>query len=459
MWNAKTIDLDKALYIAIADALERDIRNGTLKPGQKLPTHRDLADIIGVNVSTATRAYKEAERRGLISGTVGRGTYIAADVEATSSLVKVDQKTHKMIEMGLVLPLYNVEPDISEIIEKLLKYKQLNRFLRYTDPLGLPEHRETGAYWTKRFGISATADDIVICAGAQHALTCCLNSLFKPGDRIAVDSLTYPGMKSISKDLGIRLEPVLMDEEGMIPENLETVCHRNSISGIYLMPSMQNPTTASMSLKRREEIAEIVQRSNLILIEDDVYSFANQSHPQAIASLIPENSIYIAGISKAFYAGLRVAFVAAPEQFRYKIAKAVLNTIWMAPPLNAAIVSECIKDGTADRIISLKLKEISKRVMVTKDKLSVYSFRGTSNSLFIWLNTPEGWTGKEFELTAREIGVNVFCADKFAVGGAAAPSAIRISLTGAETIEELNEGLNGLDKLLSDEYVTLGPVL
>jgi len=258
-----------------------------------MPTHRELADNIGVHVTTVTRAYKEAERRGLITGTVGRGTYITADMGINSSLMKIEERAPNMIEMGLVLPLYNNEPDISGTIGKLINDKQINRFLRYTDPLGLPDHRETGAYWVKRFGITASGDDIVICAGAQHALTCCLISLFEAGDRIAVDYLTYPGIKTIAKTLGIKLEPIAMDEEGMIPENLEAACRRNPIKGLYLMPSMQNPTTASMSMQRRKEITAIVERNGLTLMEDDIYSFTNQSKLQAITTLIPQNNFVI----------------------------------------------------------------------------------------------------------------------------------------------------------------------
>lgn len=459
MWNPKTMDKDKALYLAIADALERDIRYGLLKPSQKMPTHRELADNIGVHVTTVTRAYKEAERRGLITGTVGRGTYITADMGINSPLMKIEEKAPNMIEMGLVLPLYNNEPDISGTIGKLINDKQINRFLRYTDPLGLPDHRETGAYWVKRFGITASGDDIVICAGAQHALTCCLNSLFEAGDRIAVDYLTYPGIKTIAKTVGIKLEPIAMDEEGMIPENLEAACRRNPIKGLYLMPGVQNPTTSSMSMQRRKEIAAIVENNGITLIEDDIYAFTSQNKLQAITTLIPQNSIYIAGLSKAFYAGLRVAYVVAPKQFRYRIAQAVVNTIWMAPTLNAAIVSECIIDGTADKIISSKLDEISRRFMVAKERLSGYNFSGNSSGFFIWLNLPDHWTGKEFELTGRQNGINVFCSDKFAVGGDVSPSAIRISLSGAETIDELVEGFKILENILSKEYIRLDLIL
>ncbi len=459
MWNPKIIDTDKSLYIAVADALERDIRSGILKPGEKMPTHRELAGIIGINVTTATRAYKEAERRGLITGTVGRGTYVSTDCGTDSSIVKIEEKASKIIDLGPIYPLYNNEPDILMLIEKLGTSHQLNRFLRYSDPLGLPEHRETGAYWVKRFGITASADDILICAGAQHALTCCLTSICEAGDRIAVDCLTYSGFKSVAKSLNIKLEPISMDQEGMIPEDLEATCRRNSLKGLYLMPSVQNPTNASMSLQRRKKIADVAERNGLIVIEDDIYSFINQTNPPPLTTMIPQNSIFIAGVSKAFFAGLRVSFVVAPKQLRFQIAKAVLNTIWMAPTLNAAIVSECIKDGIADAIIKAKRQEAVRRFEIAQKELSGYSFTGPSTGYYIWLNLPAHWSGNELEIRARKAGVNIFGAEKFIVGSALPPPAARISLSGPDTKEQLTQGLGIIAKILQEEFVELSPIL
>lgn len=447
MWNPRVIDTDKSLYIAIADALERDVRNGTLKPGDRMPTHRELADIIGVNVTTITRAYRDAEKRGLITGTVGRGTYIAADSGTDSSMAQPGDKVERRIEMGLVLPLYIKEPDVSEVITKVMKDRNLNRYMRYTDPLGLPEHRETGAFWVKRYGICVPKENILVCSGAQHALTCSLAALFKAGDRIAADYLVYPGMKAIAKTLGLKLEPVMMDEEGMIPESLERACQRNPVKGVYLMPGMQNPTTSAMSIRRKKELADIILRHGLILIEDEVYSFSNPENEQALTSLIPGNCVYIAGISKAFYAGLRVAFIAAPKQLLHKIGQAVVNTMWMTPALNAAIACECIRDGTADRIIRDKLEEANRRFEKAGEVLD--GIRGIPGGFFLWFRLPGDWSGREFEHAARERGVNLFCADKFAVGGEKAPQAVRISLTGAETLEEFGVGLGILKEILS----------
>ena len=102
------------LYIRLADGIERSIYAGQLQPGDRLPTHRDLADTLAMNVTTITRGYKEAERRGLISGTVGRGTYVSSDAGTSSAMVSHEPHAPGMLEMGLVNPLYHLDPDLNE---------------------------------------------------------------------------------------------------------------------------------------------------------------------------------------------------------------------------------------------------------------------------------------------------------------------------------------------------------
>ncbi|WP_085102408.1 PLP-dependent aminotransferase family protein [Desulfovibrio gilichinskyi] len=447
-WNPILEGEEGPKFRALADAIERDIFSGKLKPGDKLPTHRELADELEINVSTVTRGYVEAERRGLISGTVGRGTFVASDARVSSSMVSFEPHAPGLIELGPANSFYELDPDIQEGMKRLIRRKNSNVFMRYTDPRGLPEHRAIGAEWCKRYRFEVTPDDVLICSGAQHALTCCLTGLFRAGDRIATDSLIYPGLKTLAAMLGIRLVPVAMDKEGMLPDALDAVCRREKITGLYLMPEFQNPTTACMSAFRRETIALIARKHGLIIIEDDAYALTVQSSLSPVSSLAPENSVHIAGLSKSLAVGLRVAFMSSPKSLRDKLSHAILNTVWMTPPLNAELATEWIKDGTADRVIKLKQNEAEKRFSVIKDLLSGLTYFGKPTGLFIWLQLPEPWRGYTFEARARESGVNIFGAEKFAVGDSVVPAMARISLSGTRTTDELLQGLNILLEIL-----------
>jgi len=439
------------LYKRLADAMEHAIFTGRLQPGEKLPTHRDLASALGINVTTVTRGYKEAERRGLVAGTVGRGTYVASDAGSSTPMVPHEPHAPGMLELGLVNPLYHLDPDLNGSLKKLCRSKDISALLHYSDPAGLPEHRAMGAEWAGRFGLDVTARDIVVCSGAQHALTCILGGLFQAGDRIATDCLTYPGMKTLSAMLGLRLVPVKMDASGMHAESLDRICRRETITGLYLIPGVHNPTTTTIPEFRRMELAEVVKTHGLIVIEDDAYDMTRPGIIPPLTALLPENGLYIGGMSKALAAGLRTSFMVVPEQFRRQICEAILNSVWMTPPLNVELVSMWIKDGTADRVIDEKRQEAQKRFKLAGEILQGYDFAGIPSGFFIWLTLPAPWRGNQFEQCMREVGVNVFGAEKFTVGDAKAPAAARISLSGTKNLEELATGLRLMKRVLDGE--------
>lgn len=448
IYSPVIVEGNEPLYKGLADAIERDIVSGTLVPGERLPTHRDLADELGMNVSTVTRGYREAEKRGLVSGTVGRGTFVASDAATSTSLVSFEPAMPGMLELGLVAPLHHLDPDISEGFRRIARRKDTSSFLRYSDPRGLPEHRKAGAEWAGRYGMDAGAEDVIVCAGAQHALTCSLSGLLQAGDRVATDALTYPGFKTLAAMLGIRLVPIEMDEHGIVPSSLDAACRRDEIKAVYLMPGVHNPTTVSIPEGRRRELAKLAEWHDLIIIEDDAYDLTDPGRITPIGAHARHRSIYIAGMSKSLAAGLRVSFVVAPKQFIKPIAQAVLNTIWMAPPLNAELSSMWISDGTADDVVKRKSVAAARRYMLACDALEGFRFRGKRSGFYLWLDLPEGWTGTALENAAQARGVNVFGAEKFVVGEAPPPAAARISLTGTDTLEELEKGLTIIKDIL-----------
>lgn len=438
------------LYLALADAIERDVYSGSLQPGVRLPTHRDLADDLSVNVSTVTRGYTEAERRGLVASTVGRGTFVAVDATTPSSMVSFEPHSPGLIEMGLASPLPHLDPDLGVSLKNLARRKNPEAFLRYSDPRGLPQHRDAGALLCGMYGMPAIADDIVITAGSQHALFCTLAAMFKPGDRIATDALTYPGFKALASSLGIRLCPVAMDEEGMIPEALEMSCRQREVKGLYLLPHLQNPTTSYLSFERKKAIAAVAERHRLTIIEDDVYAFMHPHELVPISSMLPEQSIFIAGIAKIMGAGLRVGVVRVPQHVRSLFAQSVLNSMWMAPPLNVEIIANWIEGGELASTKQRKRDEAGRRVTLARAILGDEALSWQDNSFFIWWKLPEPWTGQSFERVARREGVNVFGAEKFIVGDTDAPRALRVALSGVEDIDTLDQGLKIIKKIADD---------
>ncbi|WP_379970950.1 PLP-dependent aminotransferase family protein [Ectobacillus sp. sgz5001026] len=459
MWNPKVIDTDHVLYVAIADAIERDIYLGVLKPNEKMPPQRSLAKVIGVNLTTISRAYKEAEKRGLISGTVGSGTYVLPINKKEFALPDILKKDEEIIELGLVGSV-KIEGDaISKHLSEIAEDSMLDTLLDYGPCQGIQRHREAAARWMKQYGMKEDPDHVVLCSGAMHAISCCLLGLFAPGDRIAVDVLTFTGFKNAAKMNHMKLEPVAMDEEGMIPESLESLCERVQVKGIYLMPNMQNPTATAMSAERKNTIAAIIRKYNLILIEDDIYNFTNTQEQTALSSLVPEQGIFICSISKLLFPGLRVAFAIVPDRYLYKFTNAVTNTIWMASPLSCEIITRFIESGAARDMTMKKRRVIARRLALAKEILSGYSFQTVDSSMFLWLTLPDGWTDAEFEHIALLHKVRVIAANKFSVGNHEVPRAVRISLNSVESDEQLTKGLHILVRMLKQDPMLSVPIL
>ena len=197
----------------------------------------------------------------------------------------------------------------------------------------------------------------------------------------------------------------------------------------------------------------------MIVIEDNTYGFTLESQLLSMYSLIPDRCIHIEGLSKAFYAGLRVSFVVAKNPFKNPMIKAILNTIWMTPTLNSAIVSEAIMEGYAKKIVASKLAEAKKRYEIAELYLNGFTFHGFPNTYFIWLELPDHWNAYEFEMYAKKAGINVFGAEKFVVGSMLPPKAVRISLSGVDSRKVLAEGLKGVATLLKEEPFEFHSVL
>ena len=265
----------EAKYMLVANAIAQGIEDGCLAPGESLPTHRELAEALGVTIGTVSRGYAEAAQRGLTVGVTGRGTFVTAPCHD----VDVYEGAGRMHDLGFIAPFEYLNPDLNEAVAELSRYADLKELSNYQQPRGLLRHREAGAHWAGRYGLAVSPENLLVCAGAQHALLTVLASLFNPGDRIAAEQLSYPLLKQLARRLRLNLTPVRMDQGGMLPDSLEAACRAGGIKGLYLMPTCQNPTLAQIPEYRRRELVDICRRYDVMIIEDDVYalSFGAQS--------------------------------------------------------------------------------------------------------------------------------------------------------------------------------------
>src|ERR1700758_5171627 len=364
-WMPDLSDRNGPRYRAIAEALAEDVRRGRLAAGTQLPTQRDLAWKLRVTIGTVSRAYAEAERRGLIDGEVGRGAYVRHSTVGAPVMpgdILGEAQDPDFIDLTINRPSAAGEgAAIAAALQALAAEPDLAALLDYQVPAGRRDDRVAGAAFLDGCGLVTTPEQVVVTAGGQHAMTCVIGALTQPGDTLAAEALTYPGLRALARLLQVRVVPIAMDEQGLVPDALEAACRAAPVRVLYTMPTLHNPTTATMPVARRQALAEVAQRHGVLLIEDDVYGFLLDAPLPPLAHYAPQHGIYIPSTSKSLIPALRIGYVHAPQANIEPIAAAVRATIYSAPPLMARIVARWVADGTAERLVAEKRSETQTR--------------------------------------------------------------------------------------------------
>ena len=459
-WQPDLASSSGPRYVAIAEALSRDIDSGLLEAGERLPTHRDLAWTLGVTIGTVSRAYAEAERRGLISGEVGRGTFVRFPPGRERLLLPSEEARAEAgtnegggseIKLNFAFPPPCGEDQyFAPALRALAEDPLLPTLFQYQPHSGLLRHRAAGAAWLRRSGLEVDPQHLILTAGAQNAIAVSLAAATKPGDRLLCAQLVYPGVQALTRHYGLRLDGVAIDDEGILPDALETACHSTGASALYCVPTYQNPTTGIMSEDRRRAIVEVAERNGLIIIEDDIFGLLSERRHIPLKALAPERTIFLTSLSKIVAPALRIGFLSGPESMTDRLATAMRALSWMATPLTAELATRWIEDGTADRILEARRREAAARRALALDILAPWQPRATPGAIMVWLSLPEPWRSSDFALEAQRRGVIVTPAEICAVGRQTVAHAVKVSLGPPRDRAELEEGLRRLAGLLED---------
>jgi len=442
-WSPTISDRLGPVYIRILDALIEDIASGRLYRGQQLPTHRALASALGVDLTTVTRAYGEARRRGLTEARVGQGTFVADGVAPVPRM----PVSSRDIDLSMNLPPQPAEADLEgRMLRGLAAIEResgLAAYLNYRQAGGSDDDRGVAAEWMQPRIKTARRDNLVISPGTQTALMSLLLTLTRRGDVVLCENLTYPGFKAAAAQIGLRLVGVAMDRDGIVPDALDAACRRHKAKTIYLVPTIHNPTTATMSPARRERVAAIIARHKAILIEDDAYGLLDtQSLP--LASLIPEQTYLVASLSKCIAPGLRTSFVVTPDRNAAAgLAGALAATAQMPVPLILALVNRWIRDGSADTMIKAIGAEAAARQKLAVNALRGHKFSAHPRGHHIWLPLAAAGSLAEFAAQLHRLGLAVVTSDAFSVDKSP-PPAVRVALGAARDRAELMRALEML---------------
>lgn len=443
---------DRPRYIAIAEAIRDDLTRGVLRPGDRLPTHRDLAYRLKVTTGTVTRAYAEAEKLGLLVGEVGRGSFLKSPGAQATPFTAAVAGDGEIADLSQASPpVVQHTQDIDEALRQIMQQPSRIDLLDYTPPQGHPLHRAMGVKWLARSGITVPEDQIVVTSGAHAGLISVLAALSQHDERLFAEGLNYPTMKPIARHLGLSLVPLEMDGEGLVPESLERAARAGEARMLYVVPTLQNPTTVTLSLARRQAIADIARRFGITIIEDDIFRLLDpRLQPSTIYDLAPERTYHVTSISKTLAPGLRVGFVATPAGKADALIRHQTVASGRAVGLAAEVARHWIEGDTAERILEAIIAENAARRAIALDIFRDRTILCGPAAPFMWLKLPDHWAPGEFVRAAAARGVKVTSGTAFAMDRRADDRGVRVCFGGRVNRIQLRAALTTLRALLEE---------
>ncbi|MCM2131333.1 PLP-dependent aminotransferase family protein [Larsenimonas sp. GH3-8] len=434
-------------YKALADAIAEAISEGTLSANTRLPPQRRLADALGVTVGTITRAYSEAEQRGLVTARVGSGTYVRDSTSAFgfSHIAPQVQQEDDSIDLSLSLP--PPTPERAAGLQRAMKQLSgsmpaMADALSYQPEAGMASSRQTLAHWMGTLGLPVQPEELLINQGGMHGIFITLLALLAPGERIASEELSYPGLISAVQQLHLKTVTVGQDSDGIDVTGLMRRYEQQPFKALYVMPEHHNPTTVAMSQARREALVAFAREKDIWLIEDGVLfvpEAARRGTP--LYRLAPERTIYLFSLAKLLGGGLRTGVMRAPEALHTRLNAAIRAQSWMPPPLMASLACAWIEHGDADRLLAWQHEELRIRQAMGRDALRGHDVHGHEHGFYLWIVLPAGQRASRLIDELARQHVYLTPGEAFCVGSTAAPQAVRLCLSAAASREQLARAL------------------
>ena len=431
-------------YVQIVKLIEDAIHSGALPVGAQLPPQRLLAQTLGVDLTTVTRAYGQARSQGLISSVGGRGTFVLDTSQAPqSNWVDLAMNTSPQPADGSIVS------KLHQGLAQVLAHQPIDALSRYHKADLNRSVLQAAQAWLKPTLADMNTQSLVLSEGAQSAIFAILLSSTCRGDVVLCEPLTYPGFLNATRSLGLQVVGLQEDAHGVLPEAIERAVREQGARVLYLNPTVQNPTTRTMPLARRQEIAQLVERLGITLIEDDPYRCLLSEVPPPIAALNGgRNVYYVTTLSKCLSPALRTAFVIAPRGHDGSDIEQQLRAFSMGgSPLLLALVAYWFRTGQAEQLVAEVRREARSRQTLLRAILPPV-YHTHPGSLHVWLPLGERWDQRLFVHALAASNIGVASAEQFSVQ-AHPDNAVRISLGGATDQSELARALKVVAALLN----------
>lgn len=441
-WTPRlTDDQTASASTRLIDALADDILEGTLRAGDRLPAHRDLADALRMGVGTVTKAYSTLERRGLVRSVKGSGMFVALTQQRRGPLIDLSRN---------IPPAVMSERVLSSTLTAIAKRVDVALFNDYPPLGGHDEHRRILARWFGRLGVPTDPRQLVLTGGAHQAIALALTVACGRTGTVFTETHTYPGLFALTRQLGMAHKGIAMDEEGLRPEALEAAWSEPGPGPrvLYVTPTMQNPTTATMTHARRQDIVALCRGHDVLIIEDDVYTLAADPSLPALALLAPERTFYTNSLSKTLNPTLRIGALVSPPSYRSAVETAMQAALMMAAPLSCAVMEQWLLDGTIDAVNQSIRHESTRRMAMARQFLTPWMRHTGQPGYHVWLPMPQR-AAQRLADAASALGVLVTppastCADPHTQEGG-----LRVCL-GAPDLPDLSTALSGMARLIEE---------
>ncbi|WP_445157257.1 aminotransferase-like domain-containing protein [Halomonas sp. E14] len=442
-------------YRSIAEAIADAVRRGELAPGQKLPPQRRLADRLGVTIGTVTRAYAEAERQGWVVARVGSGTYVREEDAGSSAAFLAGRSDAAAGTFDLSLSLPPPHPLRAQALGRVLAEiatddAVLQRAVEYQSERGVPAHREQLAAWMTALGMPVEAEALLVTQGGQHGISLVLQTLARPGERIAADVLTYPGLIGAARQAHLKVLGVPMDEHGMDMQALGRLCAQQPPRLVYVTPDQNNPTGRLLGEDRREQLAQLARRHDFWILEDGVQYLPEAERGTPLYRLAPERTLFAFSTAKVLAGGLRIGALVAPPGPRERLGEALRAQSWMVPPLMVEAVCRWVSGEESRTLLTWQTEELGARQRLAREVLGGHPLGGRPHGANLWLPLPEGLRSAVLVDALAQRNVRVTSAEPFCVGSEPAPQALRLCLSAAASREALSQALEIVAELLAE---------
>lgn len=338
---------------------------------EKLPSTRQLADLLGISRNVVLEAYDQLLAEGFLVSKRGAGTFVAEGAYLPSgksiAFQKVTNKEEVMSEPSIIqfrsgIPALDLFPRrIWGKLTQSICYEVEASAFNYDVPQGRPELREALSKYVKNArGIECHPEQIVITTGATQAFTLASKLLVSPGDELVIEDPITSDIQVIFTNHGAKLIPVPVDDSGiqtcLLPQDTKPAF-------VFVAPSHQFPLGGVLSIQRRVELIQYARKTNSYIVEDDYDSeFRYEGAPiPSLQGLAPDRVLYVGSFSKLLSPSLRLGYLILPPEFIDRGRKEKWFLDLHTPSLNQLVLARFIQEGHLERHLMKMRKSYKKK--------------------------------------------------------------------------------------------------